>query len=258
MHLRATRSSTRRPRRPHRGGDRRPCRDPDRRATTRRSPQQDAGNRHAAEGRHAALHVAVHGLRAVLADARRTPGRAGDCASSRSSSSANCRRTSTATRMSFRRGVSCYPSLGDIRLPRLAPTSSRRPMPAMPKSAIRVGHIAQDPAIPAMIKIDEMLGKHFAILGTTGTGKSCTVALILRRILEKNPQAPCAAARRPPRICPRLQGHGGGHQPGQHEPAVLAAELRGDRRDPHRPAAQPRDRRRGAARADPHRQARAT
>ncbi|MCB1432537.1 MAG: ATP-binding protein, partial [Alphaproteobacteria bacterium] len=39
------------------------------------------------------------------------------------------------------------------------------------------------------IKIDEMLGKHFAILGTTGTGKSCTVALILRRILEKNPQA---------------------------------------------------------------------
>ena len=40
-----------------------------------------------------------------------------------------------------------------------------------------------------MIKIDEMLGKHFAVLGTTGTGKSCTVALILRRILEKNPQA---------------------------------------------------------------------
>jgi DNA helicase HerA-like ATPase len=40
-----------------------------------------------------------------------------------------------------------------------------------------------------MIKIDEMLDKHFAVLGTTGTGKSCTVALILRRILEKNPQA---------------------------------------------------------------------
>ena len=34
-----------------------------------------------------------------------------------------------------------------------------------------------------------MLGKHFAILGTTGTGKSCTTALILRSILEKNPAA---------------------------------------------------------------------
>jgi len=39
-----------------------------------------------------------------------------------------------------------------------------------------------------MVRIDDMLGKHFAILGTTGTGKSCTVALLLRRILEKNPQ----------------------------------------------------------------------
>jgi DNA helicase HerA-like ATPase len=57
------------------------------------------------------------------------------------------------------------------------------------ESSIRVGHIQQDPTIPAMIKVDEMLGKHFSILGTTGTGKSCTVALILRRILEKNPQA---------------------------------------------------------------------
>ena len=54
---------------------------------------------------------------------------------------------------------------------------------------MRVGHIQQDETIPAMIKIDDMLGKHFAIMGTTGTGKSCTVALVLRRILEKNPQA---------------------------------------------------------------------
>jgi len=57
------------------------------------------------------------------------------------------------------------------------------------ESSVRVGHIQQDPGIPAMIKVDDMLGKHFSVLGTTGTGKSCTVALILRRILEKNPQA---------------------------------------------------------------------
>lgn len=88
----------------------------------------------------------------------------------------------------FRRGVSNYPSLGDIVF------RANREELAMAyacdaDTAVRVGHIQQDPSIPAMIKIDEMLGKHFAILGTTGTGKSCTVALILRRILEKNPQA---------------------------------------------------------------------
>ncbi|MBC8038722.1 MAG: ATP-binding protein [Rhizobiales bacterium] len=88
----------------------------------------------------------------------------------------------------FRRGVSCYPSLGDI-VYRATKSELGTAYACDVDTAIRVGHIQQDSAIPAMIKIDEMLGKHFAVLGTTGTGKSCTVALILRRILEKNPQA---------------------------------------------------------------------
>ncbi len=89
---------------------------------------------------------------------------------------------------SFRRGVSSYPSLGDtvFRADRMELALAYA---CDAESAVRVGYIQQDPSIPAMVKVDEMLGKHFAILGTTGTGKSCTVALILRRILEKNPQA---------------------------------------------------------------------
>ena len=55
--------------------------------------------------------------------------------------------------------------------------------------SVRVGCIRQDRSIPAMVRVDDLLGKHFAILGTTGTGKSCTTALILRSILEKNPAA---------------------------------------------------------------------
>jgi DNA helicase HerA-like ATPase len=90
--------------------------------------------------------------------------------------------------LAFRRGVSSYPSLGDI-LYRASTDELSKAYACDSDSAIRVGHIAQEPSIPAMIKIDEMLGKHFAILGSTGTGKSCTVALILRRILDKNPQA---------------------------------------------------------------------
>ncbi len=88
----------------------------------------------------------------------------------------------------FRRGISSYPALGDV-----VYRANRHELSLAysfdSESAVRVGHIQQDRSIPAMIKVDEMLGKHFAILGTTGTGKSCTVALILRRILEKNPQA---------------------------------------------------------------------
>ena len=36
---------------------------------------------------------------------------------------------------------------------------------------------------------DELLKKHFAVLGTTGSGKSCAISLILFTILTKHPNA---------------------------------------------------------------------
>lgn len=89
---------------------------------------------------------------------------------------------------SFRRGISNYPSLGNVVF-RASKEELSKAYACDTNTAIRIGHIQQDASIPAMVKIDELLGKHFAVLGTTGTGKSCSVALILRRILEKNPQA---------------------------------------------------------------------
>ncbi len=90
--------------------------------------------------------------------------------------------------IAFRRGISCYPSLGDT-VYRASKAELEKAYACDADSAVRIGHVQQDSGIPAMVKIDEMLGKHFAVLGTTGTGKSCAVALILRRILERNPQA---------------------------------------------------------------------
>lgn len=89
---------------------------------------------------------------------------------------------------SFNRGVSVYPALGDrVRI------ASRQELELAfcgeKKNSVRVGCIRQDPSISAMVHVDDLLGKHFAILGTTGTGKSCTTALILRSILQKNPAA---------------------------------------------------------------------
>jgi hypothetical protein len=89
---------------------------------------------------------------------------------------------------SFNRGVTSYPSLGD----RVRVASKEELELAFcgdMHSSVRVGCIRQDSSIPAMVRVDDLLGKHFAILGTTGTGKSCTTALILRSILQKNPAA---------------------------------------------------------------------
>lgn len=88
----------------------------------------------------------------------------------------------------FNRGVSVYPALGDqVRL--ATKDELKKSFSAHGDDAVCVGSIRQDASIRAMIKTDDLLGKHFAILGTTGTGKSCTTALILRSILEKNPAA---------------------------------------------------------------------
>jgi hypothetical protein len=89
---------------------------------------------------------------------------------------------------SFKRGVSYYPSLGDLVF-RASQEELGKAYACDAQTAIRIGHIRQDMSIPAMVKIDELLGKHFSVLGTTGSGKSCSVALILRRILERSPQA---------------------------------------------------------------------
>jgi DNA helicase HerA-like ATPase len=90
--------------------------------------------------------------------------------------------------VTFARGVTCYPMLGDR-----TRVASKAELEASfcgdPNRSVRIGSIRQDSSIPAMVCVDELLGKHFAILGTTGTGKSCTTALILRSILEKNPAA---------------------------------------------------------------------
>ena len=89
---------------------------------------------------------------------------------------------------SFNRGVTAYPTLGD-RVRIASKPELELAFCGDMRGSVRVGAIRQDASIPAMIKVDDLLGKHFAILGTTGTGKSCTTALILRAILQDNPAA---------------------------------------------------------------------
>lgn len=86
----------------------------------------------------------------------------------------------------FQRGVAIYPVLDDEIF--LASAEERARIYAPPeKSNIRIGSIHPNNDLPAYLMTDELLGKHFAILGSTGSGKSCSVALILRAILQDHP-----------------------------------------------------------------------
>jgi len=44
-------------------------------------------------------------------------------------------------------------------------------------------------SVPATVQTDRLLARHFAVLGSTGTGKSSAVALTLRRLVETLPSA---------------------------------------------------------------------
>jgi DNA helicase HerA-like ATPase len=88
----------------------------------------------------------------------------------------------------FRRGVSNLPSLDDIVF--VAAEADSALVYAMAgEQTIAIGTVHQDPTVKAQVSINDMLGKHMAVVGTTGTGKSCCLTLILKRALEKNPNA---------------------------------------------------------------------
>ncbi len=88
----------------------------------------------------------------------------------------------------FSRGVSVHPAPGQAVL--AATDDDLQTIYGQhDPSAIDVGTLHHDPTRPAAILIDELLGKHFAILGTTGSGKSCALTLILSAILKEHPNA---------------------------------------------------------------------
>ena len=54
-------------------------------------------------------------------------------------------------------------------------------------SNVVIGSLYQDKRIPAYALTNELLGKHFAILGTTGAGKSCALSVVLHSVLASHP-----------------------------------------------------------------------
>jgi DNA helicase HerA-like ATPase len=84
--------------------------------------------------------------------------------------------------MHFHRGVTHYPEIGDPAF-LLGVRGLQTIYGVEGPVAIEVGYLHQDATIAATVDVNEMLNKHFAILGSTGMGKSSGVALIVQRIL---------------------------------------------------------------------------
>ena len=86
----------------------------------------------------------------------------------------------------FRRGITRYPSPG-VEVHPTTTHDMRQIFAADARPHIEVGTVYPTRSIRGALYIDSMLGKHFALLGSTGTGKSTSAALILHRICEVAP-----------------------------------------------------------------------
>jgi len=86
----------------------------------------------------------------------------------------------------FVRGVSAYPAIGDSA--RIIGTDELRLIyRSSGARTIDVGTLHHDESIHATVDVDNLLAKHFAILGSTGVGKSSGVAVLINAILEARP-----------------------------------------------------------------------
>ena len=86
----------------------------------------------------------------------------------------------------FWRGVSEYPSISDA-VTLLTSGEFRLIYKKSDADTASVGTLQQDHSTDAYININELLSKHFAVLGTTGVGKSNGVVIILQQVLATRP-----------------------------------------------------------------------
>ncbi|MGI8611154.1 MAG: ATP-binding protein [Sphingomicrobium sp.] len=87
----------------------------------------------------------------------------------------------------FRRGVTKFPIPGCEVHP-VTSDDLRAVFAADDRAHIEIGTVYPTDDIRGALYIDAMLSKHFAVLGSTGTGKSTSVALILHRISQLSPE----------------------------------------------------------------------
>ena len=87
-------------------------------------------------------------------------------------------------RYNFRRGVEAYPTVGD---PVLLPTQSQ--LRAIVESAqnrrVKIGISPLAANAEVRIDPDRLFGRHLAVLGNTGSGKSCSVAGLIRWSMDE-------------------------------------------------------------------------
>jgi len=84
----------------------------------------------------------------------------------------------------FERGISQYPTIGDLAHVVTESDLAAIYAPGEKRSYVSIGQVASAESIPAYLDLNKLVTRHSALVGSTGAGKSTTVASLLNSLAE--------------------------------------------------------------------------
>ncbi len=86
----------------------------------------------------------------------------------------------------FLRGIRSYPRLGAV-AHRIRSSDLAAVYAFSGCEGIEIGRLSQNEEIPAIVSVDELVRRHFAVIGSTGVGKTTAVSSLVKKSLWERP-----------------------------------------------------------------------
>ncbi len=86
----------------------------------------------------------------------------------------------------FFRGIRSYPELGAL-THRIRARDLAAIYAFSGRAGIEIGKLSQDESIPAVVSVKELVSRHFAVIGSTGVGKTTSVCTLIHRCIGGRP-----------------------------------------------------------------------
>ena len=87
----------------------------------------------------------------------------------------------------FFRGIRSYPRLGAV-AHRIKQADLAAIYAFDGNDGVEIGHLSQDERIPAKVGVFELISRHFAVIGSTGVGKTTAVSMLLKTVIAVRPK----------------------------------------------------------------------
>ncbi len=87
----------------------------------------------------------------------------------------------------FYRGIRAYPALGAV-VHRIRAEDLKAIYAFRGVDGVEIGKLTQNPTISAAVSVEELVTRHFAVIGSTGVGKTTAVSMLIKKCLSHRPK----------------------------------------------------------------------